>query len=63
MSRVYNVKCKVARKGVPEFWMRVGTATEQKDGRIYLTLDALPLHSDGVMVLYPKDEKDEKDGN
>lgn len=59
MKRVYKVKAKVERKGVSDHWINIGTATALGDGsgRIYLTLEALPLHSDGVMVLYPVVER------
>ena len=58
MKTVYKVKAKIERPGVEPFWLRVGTATTQPDGRIYMTLDALPLHSNGVLILYPKEESD-----
>lgn len=59
MSKVYKVKARIHREGVPDFWLRVGTATEIDDDKIILTLDALPLHSDGVMILYLKDKEEE----
>lgn len=55
----YKVQAKIERKGVPAFWLRVGTATTVSDGKIICTLDALPLHSKGVLMLFPKDAESE----
>jgi len=54
-KQLYKVKAKIQRIGTKEFWMQVGTANALSDGRIIMTLDALPLHSDGVLMLYPSE--------
>lgn len=61
MKEIYKVKAKIERDGIEPFWMKVGVATKLDDGRVMLTLDALPLHSKGVFVLYPVTRKEGKE--
>jgi len=57
---VYDVKAKIERKGINSYWLKVGKTPKLKDGRIIMTLDALPLHSNGVLMLYPDIDEDIK---
>jgi hypothetical protein len=58
-AQVYKVKAKIQRDGIEDYWLRVGTAAECEGGKIIITLDALPLHSKGVLMLFPKDAEGE----
>ena len=59
-KQIYNVKAKIERDGIEPFWMHIGTANLLSDGRIIMSLDALPLHSKGVMMLFPVDKRGDK---
>jgi len=57
-NQVYKIKAKIQREGVKNHWIDVGIAMGITGGRIIMTLEALPLHSNGVMMLYPVDKLD-----
>lgn len=52
-NEVYHVKARIEREGIEPFWLDVGITTKVTDGKIILTLNALPLHSNGVLMLFP----------
>lgn len=60
MSKFYEIRVPIERKGQKKHWLRVGSATafqRDREDCLACTIEAMPLNWDGEFFLFPSKQQ------